>query len=124
MAKTILINGVDFTSYFTPAGFLCSYEKIEGQNSGVMKNGDMLQDILSVKARGQATCIPLTDAQQANLLTTIYSSQPVLLQYFDARLGADRSVEAYMEASETTYRGFGGTGVEFWTGLVVSFREV
>ena len=124
MAKTIIINGVDFTEYFTSAGFVCSYEKIEGQNSGVMKNGDMLQDILAIKARGKAACMPLTDAQQANLLTTIYDSQPVLLQYFDARLGGDRTIEAYMETNETTYRGFGGTGIEFWTDLVVSFSEV
>ena len=124
MAKKIIINGVDFTKYFTSAGFVCSYEKIEGQNSGVMKNGDMLQDILAIKARGQAACMPLTDAQQANLLTTIYDSQPVLLQYFDARFGGDRTIEAYMETNETIYRGFGGTGVEFWTGLVVSFSEV
>lgn len=122
--KTIKINGVDFTNYFTPSGFVCSYEKIEGQNSGVMKNGDMLQDILAIKARGQAKCMPLNEDQQANLLTTIYDSQPVLLQYFDARFGGDRTIEAYMETNETTYRGFGGTGVEFWTDLVVSFSEV
>lgn len=124
MAKKIIINGVDFTDYFMPSGFACSYEKIEGQNSGVMKNGNRLQDIIAVKASGQAKCMPLTDEQQANLLTTIYDSQPVLLQYFDARLGYDRTIEAYMETNETTYKGYGGTGVEFWTDLVVSFSEV
>lgn len=124
MAKNILINGVDFTEYFTPIGFRCSYTKIEGGNGGTMKNGDTLQDIIAVKASGQAACMPLTETQQSTLLAAIYSSQPVLLQYFDARTGSDRTVEAYMEASETTYKGFGGTGVEFWTGLVVSFSEV
>lgn len=122
--KTILINGVNFTSYFAPAGFVCSYDKIEGQNSGVMKNGDRVQDIIAIKAKGQAKCMPLNELQQAKLLAAIYESQPVTLQYFDARLGHNRSIRAYMEASEATYRGYGGTGVEFWTGIVVSFSEV
>src|SRR5574344_526687 len=110
MAKTININGVDFTSYFTPSGFVCAYTKIDGGNGGTMKNGDTIQDIVAVKARGQATCMPLTEEQQKTLLSTIYSSQPVLLQYFDARTGADRTVEAYMETNETVYRGVGATG--------------
>lgn len=122
--KTILINGVNFTSYFTPSGFVCAYTKIDGGNGGTMKNGDTIQDIVAVKARGQATCMPLNELQQAKLLAAIYESQPVTLQYFDARLGHNRSIEAYMEASEATYRGYGGTGVEFWTGIVVSFSEV
>lgn len=122
--KTILINGVNFTSYFMPSGFVCSYDKIEGQNSGVMKNGDRVQDIIAIKAKGQAKCMPLNELQQAKLLAAIYESQPVALQYFDARTGANRSIKAYMEASKSTYRGYGGTGVEFWTGLVVSFSEV
>ena len=50
MAKTITINGVDFTPYFTPTGFSCSYEKIDGGNGGTMKNGDALEDIVAVKA--------------------------------------------------------------------------
>ena len=124
MAKTININGVDFTSYFTTSGFVCAYTKIDGGNGGTMKNGDTIQDIVAVKARGQATCMPLTEEQQKNLLSTIYSSQPVLLQYFDARTGADRTVEAYMETNETVYRGVGATGNTYWTGLVVSFSEV
>ena len=124
MAKTISINGVDFTSYFTHSGFVCAYTKIDGGNGGAMKNGDTIQDIVAVKARGQATCMPLTEEQQKTLLSTIYSSQPVLLQYFDARTGADRTVEAYMETNETVYRGVGATGNTYWTGLVVSFSEV
>lgn len=124
MAKTININGVDFTSYFTTSGFVCAYTKIDGGNGGTMKNGDTIQDIVAVKARGQATCMPLTEEQQKKLLSTIYSSQPVLLQYFDARTGADRTVEAYMETNETVYRGIGATGNTYWTGLVVSFSEV
>lgn len=122
--KTILINGVNFTSYFTPSGFVCAYTKIDGGNGGTMKNGDTIQDIVAVKARGQATCMPLNELQQAKLLAAIYESQPVTLQYFDAMLGHNRSIKAYMEASEATYRGYGGTGVEFWTGIVVSFSEV
>ena len=124
MAKTININGVDFTSYFTTSGFVCAYTKIDGGNGGTMKNGDTIQDIVAVKARGQATCMPLTEEQQKKLLSTIYSSQPVLIQYFDARTGSDRTVEAYMETNETVYRGVGATGNTYWTGLVVSFSEV
>lgn len=124
MSKNIVINGVDFTSYFTPVGFVCSYEKIEGQNSGVMKNGDRVQDIIAVKARGEATCMPLTEKQQAELLGVIYGKQPMPFQYFDARLGAERAIAAYVDATETKYRGYGGTGVEFWTGITVSFSEV
>lgn len=124
MAKTIKINGVDFTSYFTPEGFQCSYIKIDGGNGGTMKNGDTVQDIVAIKASGKATCMPLTETQQSALLTSIYSSQPVSLTYFDAKQAAEKTVEAYMEASETVYRGVGGTGITFWTGLSVSFSEV
>lgn len=124
MSKTIKIGGTDFTSYFMPSGFVCSYEIIEGQNSGVMKDGSTVKDILAVKARGQAKCMPLSDEQQETLLSAIYGFQPTSLQYFDAKRGADRTIQAYMDANETTYQGTGGNGVEFWTGLVVSFSEV
>ena len=100
--KTIMINGVNFTSYFSPAGFVCSYDKIEGQNSGVMKNGDRVQDIIAIKAKGQAKCMPLNELQQAKLLSAIYERQPVALQYFDARTGANRSIKAYMDSTSST----------------------
>lgn len=124
MTKSIFINGINFTSYFTPVGFVCSYEKIDGGNGGTMKNGDMVQDIIAVKARGQATCMPLTEQQQSTLLTAIHGTQPLLLQYYDAKAGGNRTVEAYMDTSETVFRGTGGTGVDYWTGLVVTFSEV
>lgn len=124
MAKTITINGVDFTSYFTPTGFSCSYEKIDGGNGGTMKNGDALEDIVAVKARGTAVCMPLTDDQQSALLPALYDEQPILLRYFDPRTGEYRAINAYVTTESGVYRGKGATGVEYWTGLAVSFSEV
>ena len=50
MRKTIKINNVDFTAYFTPVGYKVAHKKIKGPNEGYMLDGSFTEDILAIKA--------------------------------------------------------------------------
>lgn len=122
MAKTIKINNVDFTSYFTPVGADVSYKKILGNNGGVMLSGYTEEDILAWKAVVKLTAMPLTETQQSTLLTALMNST-VNLYYFDPKANTYRTVATIVDISNTKQRGKGGTGTEYWTGIKVTFTE-
>ena len=122
MAKTIKINNVDFTSYFTPIGENVSYKKIHGNNGGTMLSGDTEEDILAWKAIVKLTAMPLNETQLSALLTALMASS-VSLYYFDPKTNAYKTISTIVEFTDTKQRGEGGTGTEYWTGLKATFTE-
>lgn len=122
MAKTVKMNNSDVTSYFVPKGMKVTYKKILGENGGTMQNGDIVEDVLAWKAVVTLPCLPLTETQQADFLTKAMSDNP-LLYYFDPRANGYRKIHYKADVSKATYRGAGGTGVEYWTGFVLTAEE-
>ena len=121
-AKTIKLNNVDRTSYFTPTGMKVNYTKVEGDNGGTFLSGDRTDDILAWKAVVTLTCMPLTEAQQNDLLQKITADNPTLY-YFDPRTNAYRTISIMASLEPVMFRGKGGTGVDYWTGLVLTAEE-
>lgn len=122
MAKTIKMNGVDVTSYFTPRGMKVTYNKVQGSNGGVFLSGDREEDILAWKATVTLECMPLTEAQQADFLSKVMVDDPTLY-YFDPKTNAYRTIHYMADIAEGTFKGAGGTGTEFWTGYVLTAEE-
>lgn len=120
--KTVKINNIDFTSYLTPIGEGVKYKKILGNNGGTMLSGRTEEDILSWKAVVRYKVMPLTEVQQATFLTALMSST-VNLYYFDPATNGYRTVEVMVDADENKQKGKGGTGVEYWAGMGVTFTE-
>ena len=122
MAKTVKMNNVDVTSYFVPKGMKVTYKKILGRNGGTYLSGDQEEDLLAWKAVVQLTCMPLTENQQNDFLQKATVADPTLY-YFDPRTNAYRTIHYMATIQETVFRGAGGTGTEYWTGLVLTAEE-
>lgn len=122
MAKTVKMNNVDVTSYFTPSGMKVTYKKVLGNNGGTFLSGDREEDVLAWKATVKLTAMPLTPTQQADLLTKATVADPTLY-YFDPRANAYRTIHYMATISEVTHKGVGGTGTEYWTGIVLTAEE-
>ena len=122
MAKTVKMNNVDVTSYFVPRGMKVTYVKVLGENGGTMLNGDLLEDVLAWKAKVTIPCMPLTETQQADFLTKATADHPTLY-YFDPRRNAYRTIHYMADVAEATYKGKGGTNVDYWTGYVLTAEE-
>ena len=122
MAKTVKMNNVDVTSYFTPKGMKVTYKKVLGSNGGTMLNGDLIEDILAWKAKVTLPCMPLTEAQMTDFLSKAMAGHPTLY-YFDPRRNAYRTIHYMASVAEAAYRGAGGTGTEYWTGYVLTAEE-
>lgn len=122
MAKIIKLNGVDVTGYFVRNGMEVSYSKVLGSNGGTMLSGDREEDVIAWKATVRLPCMPLTEAQQSDLLQKIMVDDPTLY-YFDPTTGSYRTIHYMGTVSETKYRGAGGTGVDYWTRLTLTAEE-
>lgn len=121
-AKKIKLNNVNMTDYFTPTGISVTYKKVQGENGGTYLSGEREEDVLAWKAVVKLTCMPLTEEQQSEVLQKVTSSDPTLY-YFDPLLKGYRTIHYMASVSEAVYKGHGGTGLIFWTGLVITAEE-
>lgn len=123
MAKTLKINGIDFTGYFPREGYSVSYESIQGSNAGLMLDGSYTEDEIAQKATVTLNCMPLNEVQLATLLAEINGTLYPMVYFFDPLLASYRTMQVRRTLTTQKYRGFGGTGVEYWTGTVVTLKE-
>ena len=123
MAKPIIINGNDYTSYFAATGYSVRYEPVDGGQGGVMQDSTYTEDEIALKAVVTLPCMPLNEDQLSVLLADVYMSKYANLTYYDTWRRVERSIQARRSVSEQTYRGQGANGREYWTGTVVVFRE-
>lgn len=122
MAKSIKINGVDYTKIFTPTGYIVSYEKRRGPNSGYMMSGSFVDDVRAIKAVVTCFCMPLDEDKLAEFLSAI-SDTYIEVEYFDPKIKSYRTTTMLPSEPEQTYKGRGSNFLEYWTGTVITFRE-
>ena len=121
--KTIQINGTDYTSYFPKRGYMVQYSKVHGANEGTMLDGSFTEDTIAIKAVVSSPLMPLTTDQQNAFLADLFSDDYATVYYFDPRKNAYRTAVMLYEVEAVKYRGVGGTGQEYWTGLSVTFTD-
>lgn len=123
MRKTIKINDIDFTAYFTPVGYKVGHKKIKGPNEGYMLDGGFTEDILAIKAVITCTCMPLTENQLHTLLTQLYSGV-LRVRFFDPMTNGYRTANMSCEPPAGVDRGQGPNATEYWTGVVLVLTEM
>ena len=125
MGKSIMINGIDFTSYLTPWGYTVTYRKIQGGNQGTMLDGSYLDDVRAYRITLSAVCLPLTQKQTDKFMQTLYdiNRDYATVRFYDPRAGGYRNAECTYTTTPQKERGEGGDGQIRWTGLSVTFEE-
>lgn len=125
MGKILKINGIDFSSYFTPWGYTCLYRKIQGGNQGTMRDGSFIDDVLAYKITISATCMPLTEYEYETLINTLYfpNQEYVYVDFYDPRTKGYRRAECTFSVTEQIERGKGADGNIRWTGFKITLEE-
>lgn len=122
MKKTIKINGIDYTDYFTPVGYSVSYKKIRGNNSGYMLDGSYTDDVYAIKAVITCICMPLDETKLSKLLTSIAETY-VTVYFYDPRLRAYREAEMMPSEPNQKFKGSGANLIDYWTGTIIQLTE-
>ena len=68
-------------------------------------------------------CMPLTEGQLQTLLSMVIPSPTHKLTYYDPTHG-DRTIYVRRSVSTPKNRGKGADGNEYWTGIVLTFKEI
>lgn len=123
MAKQIVINGKNFTSFFTRTGYTVTPNRRMGDNGYTSLDGDVFQDELAVKYTITLPCMPLNEDQIKELSDAMIDTPMPQVYYFNPFTGGYKTVFAYRSFSEQVYRGNGADGLEYWTGLALTLEE-
>lgn len=121
--KSLYINGTDYTAYTPEAGYTVTYEPVDGGQGGLMLSGEYTEDEIANKAVITVQLLPLTAAQTRTMIALLTNNVYLTVRYHDPRANALRTITARRQITPITFRGTGGTGVEYWTGLQITFRE-
>lgn len=123
MAKELIIDNTIFTPYFTGTGYEVIYNSIDGGQGGLALNGESIDDEVALKAQVRLPAMPLDSQSLSALLRVVYNGIYHRVTYHDPRTNAPRTMTAKRAVSSQKYRGYGANGVEYWTGIVVTFTE-
>lgn len=122
MKKTIKINEIDYTDFFTPEGYTVSYKKIRGKNSGYMMDGSYTDDVLATKAAITCICMPLNEERLSEFLTAV-SDTYLNIYFYDPKVKKYRTAEMMPSEPAQKFRGTGADLMDYWTGTVMQFAE-
>lgn len=122
MNKTIKINGIEYTDFFTPTGYSVSYKKIKGQNVGYMLDGSYTDEVLAVKAVVTCICMP-TNEQKLSQLLTVLANEYLDVYFYDPQKGVYRTAQMMPSDPSQIYKGKGADLLDYWTGTVIQFTE-
>lgn len=120
--KPILIDGIDYTSYFAETGYQVSYSTINGGQGGYTLAGTSIVDELDQKAVVTLPCMPLTEAQFRTILEALMPTPVHSVTYYDPLYGT-RTVSMVRSVISGKYRGQGADLNEYWTGQVIKLTE-
>ena len=122
--RTVRINGIDFSSLFTNTGYTVRYKKILGNNSGYMLDGSYVEDLLARKTVVTMNALPLNEDDLQKLYQILHEEQTVRLYFFDPKTKGYKTIDTLVEETPVKYRGLGGAGVVYWSGITLTFTEV
>lgn len=111
-------NGVfvDITPYIAHGGIKWSRNDVDGPNAGRMQNGYMQRDRIATKYRWDITCRPLSDSEQATLLTLI-EPEYIMVRYTDPQTNTVVANYCYSNNFPSTFLIRKDNGEELWSGL-------
>lgn len=115
---------VGSTTLPNPAKMTWGENDLSSEASGRNLQGEMLKDLVAKKVKIEVEWGPLTPAQSNTILTAITASVYLQVTYPDAKAGTNVTKTMYVgdRSSEVLLFKVVG-GVQYWSGLKVSFIE-
>ena len=92
MKPLFKLNGIDFSDCLKKYDYSLAYEKREGSNGGMMKDGSMVVDVLAWKAVLKIKTDGLKAERMQELLSHLIAEY-VTVTFFDTRTNAERTSE-------------------------------
>lgn len=123
MQKPIKINQVDVSEMFRKYGYYVEEIKVTGPNSGTMINGDEVEDILQIRDNIYLPLMPLTEQQNAALMSLLRESQYVTITYYSPTWCEVRTTECIREPATVKHLMQSPNGKEYFFGDAVLLRE-
>lgn len=122
MRPTFIVNGIDFAKRINKFAYEVGYEKVLGNNSGIMKNGDYTEDLIKWR-----TVLTLTTnamrAEEAKELLQALTANEVAISYDDERSGAVRTVWCTVELGKNRIAMY-ENGKALWSeGITIKLKE-
>lgn len=119
----IYVDGVDITSYGTPAGYTVGYSLQDGGQGGLMLDGSERVDELSQRPVVTFPCMPLSEGRLNELYSLVVSEPIHSLNFYDPAQG-QRTMRVRRSVSSPRYRGRGADGNLYWSGITITFRGI
>jgi len=120
--ETLIIDGVNIGAMCPQAGYTVSWDFVDGGQGDIMLDGTESVDELAQKEVITFPLLPLTPAQIKSVLSIVVPTPIHQVQYVSPHRG--RIMRTMKRTLSTVkYRGQGGTGNEYWTGLVLTLRD-
>ena len=123
MAHPLYVDGVNISQYGTPAGASVGFDFVDGGQGGYMLDGSDKVDEMAKWAIITYPCMPLSETDLQALLSLVFVGAVHTITYYDPVRG-DRTIRARRSISQPKERGKGADGKTYWTGIVLTFKEV
>lgn len=117
------INGIDMLPYIARQGLKWSRNDIDGPNAGRSSmDGSMIRDRVSVKARLDITCRPLTSSEKKIVFQAIYP-EFVTVTYTDPISDETVTKMMYSNNISASFLMRKSDGTEWWSGITFPLIE-
>ena len=116
------LNGNDYSDIIKEVGMSVSYQKREGKNGGMMKDGSMTVDILAWKAVITVTTKGTTPARMMELLEELIDDY-VEVTFIDTRSNLERTADFIPSVVETPIAYFKDGEIGFYNSTKVTLTE-
>lgn len=122
MRPTFIVNGIDFAKRINKFAYEVGYEKVLGNNSGIMKNGDYTEDLLKWRTVLTLTTNAMSAAEAKELLQALTANE-VAISYDDERSDTVRTVWCTVELGRNRIAMY-ENGKAVWSeGITIKLKE-
>lgn len=122
MRPTFSINGVDYAKKINKFSYEVGYEKVLGNNSGTMKNGDYTEDLIRWRVVLSLSTNAMTAAEAKALLQAL-TEKEVAITYNDERSGSVRTVWCTVELGKNRVAMYDGGKLVWSEGMSIKLKE-
>ena len=122
MRPTFIVNGIDFSKRINKFAYEVGYEKVLGNNSGIMKNGDYTEDLIKWRTVLTLTTNAMRAAEAKELLQALTANE-VAISYDDERSGTVRRAWFTVELGKNRIAMY-ENGKAVWSeGITIKLKE-
>lgn len=122
MRPTFIVNGIDFAKRINKFAYEVGYEKVLGNNSGIMKNGDYTEDLLKWRTVLTLTTNAMRSAEAKELLQALTEGESVI-SYDDERSGSVRTVWCTVELGRNRIALYESGKLVWSEGMTIKLKE-